>query len=259
MTNPHGSFIWYELLTSDADAAQAFYEKVVGWSVGPFGDGAMDYRILTAPDGGGVGGLMTMPSGAPMRPGWFGYIGVDDVDRTVAEIEAAGGSVHMPAQDLEGVGRLAMVADPQGVPFYVMKGASPEASHAFAADVHGHCCWNELSTTDQVAAFAFYSGLFGWTDGGGMPMGEGRTYQFINQGDQMIGAMMTRTDGMPPIWTFYFEVPDIEVAAETVAAEGGTVHYGPAEVPGGDRIIVASDPQGAIFGLVGPGAQGEQS
>ena len=258
MTNPHGSFIWYELLTSDADAAQAFYGKVVGWTAAPFAEGANDYRVLSAPDGQGIGGLMTMPCEAGMGPAWLGYIGVDDVDATVAGIEAAGGRVDMPAKDMEGVGRIAMVADPQGVSFYVMKGASPEPSHAFATDVHGHCCWNELSTTDQGAALAFYSGLFGWTDGGGMPMGEAGTYQFINQGDQMIGAMMPRTDGAPPLWTFYFEVPDIEVAAASVAAEGGTVHYGPAEVPGGDRIIVASDPQGAMFGLVGPG-QGEKA
>lgn len=257
-TNPHGSFIWYELLTSDADAAQAFYEKVVGWSVAPFGEG-VDYRLFNAPDGRSVGGLMAMPCEAAMRPSWLGYIGVDDVDRTVAAIEAAGGRVNMPAQDMEGVGRMAMVADPQGIPFYVMRGFSSDESQAFRPDVPGHCSWNELTTTDAEAAFSFYTGLFGWTDGGAMPMCEMGDYQFINQGDQMIGAMMNRQGEARPMWTFYFEVPDIEAAADAVRAGGGTVHFGPDEVPGGDRIIIGSDPQGAMFGLVGPGSTGEAS
>lgn len=265
MVNPHGSHIWYELLTTDADAAQAFYEDLVGWSIGGFGcrdgelpppgpDGTpMDYRILTAPDGEGVGGLMMLPAGAPMRPGWFGYIGVDDVDRAVASIVAAGGAVHMPPTDLENVGRIAMVADPQGVTFYVMRGSVEGTSKAFDHAAHGHCAWNELSTTDLPAAIAFYTGQFGWAKGDVMPMGEMGDYQFINQGDDMIGAMMTAPpEAGPPAWRYYFNITDIDVAAGKVTAGGGAIHHGPAEIPGGQFIIIATDPQGAQFGLVGP-------
>ena len=117
MPNPHGSFIWYELMTTDAAAAGRFYGEVVGWTVGERGvSGVSDYRIFSAGEAA-VAGLMTLPAGAAeggMRPGWFGYIGVDDVDAAVAGITAAGGAIHMPAMDLPGVGRLAMVADPQG-------------------------------------------------------------------------------------------------------------------------------------------------
>ena len=61
----------------------------------------------------------------------------------------------------------------------------------------------------------------------------------------------------PPGWQFYFRAPDIEAAAEKVKRGGGSVHMGPMEVPGGDRIIVASDPHGAMFGVVGAGNRGE--
>jgi predicted enzyme related to lactoylglutathione lyase len=117
----------------------------------------------------------------------------------------------------------------------------------------GHCQWNELQTTDQAAALAFYTGLFGWEKGGSMPMGEMGDYQFINHRGQMIGAMMNRVgNGPPPAWNFYFGVEDIDVAARAVTQKGGVIHYGPAEVPGGSFIIVGSDPQSAMFGLVGP-------
>jgi uncharacterized protein len=65
-------------------------------------------------------------------------------------------------------------------------------------------------------------------------------------------VMNRMPDGPPPAWNFYFGVEDIDVAAKAVSDNGGAIHYGPAEVPGGVHIIVASDPQGAMFGLVGP-------
>jgi predicted enzyme related to lactoylglutathione lyase len=187
-----------------------------------------------------------------MGPGWLGYIGVDDVDSAVADIEGAGGKVHMPAMDLDGVGRMALVADPQGVPFYVMRGASEEASTAFDPVKAGHCSWNELSTPDQAGALAFYTGRFGWEKGEVMPMGEMGGYQFIHHGGGMIGAIMTSPPERPGGWNFAFAVRDIEAAAAKISAGGGIVHQGPIEVPGGDRVVMASDPQGAAFMAVGP-------
>jgi predicted enzyme related to lactoylglutathione lyase len=253
--NPHGSFIWYELLTADPDSAAAFYGEVIGWTAASAEQPGIDYRLFSA-EGTPVAGHMKLPDGAEeagMRPGWLGYIGVDDVDSAVADIESAGGKVHMPAMDLEGVGRMALVADPQGVPFYVMRGASEEASTSFDAVKAGHCSWNELSTPDQAGALDFYAGRFGWEKGEVMPMGEMGGYQFIDHGGETIGAIMTnRPDGPPPGWKFAFRVRDIEGAAARISAGGGTVHYGPAEVPNGDFVVVASDPQGAAFMAVGP-------
>jgi predicted enzyme related to lactoylglutathione lyase len=255
MSKSPAPFIWYELLTSDADAAQRFYENLIGWAVAPAGGDPTanhGYRILTAPDGQGVGGMMKLPDGAPMPPCWLGYIGVDDVDAAVEEAKSAGASVHMPPQDIPGVGRFALLADPQGAPFYVMRGNSPEPSRAFSREAVGHCGWNELATSDQKGAFAFYTGQFGWTDGGTMPMGDMGDYQFINDADGMIGAMMTRAPGgPPPLWQFYFRVPDIDAATAKIAPAGGSILHGPVEVPGGDHIVVGMDPQGAAFALVG--------
>ena len=256
--NRHGSFIWYELLTSDPDAAARFYGDVIGWTADS-GQADVDYRIFSA-DGTGVAGHMTLPKGAAeagMRPVWLGYIGVDDVDRAVEGVTRAGGAVHMPAMDIDGVGRIAMVADPQGISFYVMRGAVDRASTSFAATMQpGHCCWNELATTDPEAALAFYAGQFGWGKGDAMPMGALGEYRFINHHGGMIGAVMRNpANGPPPLWHFYFAVPDIDQTAATVSAGGGAVHQGPSEIPGGDFMIVATDPQGALFGAVGPRKQ----
>ncbi|HEU0135408.1 MAG TPA: VOC family protein [Allosphingosinicella sp.] len=251
--NPNGSFIWYELLTADPDAAAAFYGDVIGWTAASAEQPGVDYRIFSS-GGRPVAGHMKLPDGAAemgMRPGWLGYIGVDEVDSTVEAILEAGGKVHMPAMDMEGVGRMALVADPQDVPFYVMRGESEEASSSFSPMEPGRCNWNELSTPDQDGALAFYTGRFGWEKGEVMPMGEMGGYQFIHHGGGMIGAIMTAPPGRPPGWNFAFGVGKIDVAAERIPAAGGTVHHGPIEVPGGGWVIMASDPDGAAFMVVG--------
>ena len=251
MANPDGSPTWYELMTTDADGAQAFYADIVGWRIADPGMvGTGDYRILTAPDVLGVGGLMTLPDGVPMKPGWFGYIGVQDVDGTAARIRQLGGSVRMEPQDIPGVGRFAFVADPQGMGFYIMHGDSPEDSKAFGTAL-GHCGWNELVTSDHRSALAFYGELFGWKNEETMSMGEMGHYCFVDQAGQRLGAVMTAGAGWPTRWSYYFSVPSIDAATEKVKARGGTIHQGPHEVPGGAWVVLGADLQGAAFALTG--------
>ncbi|MEP9358127.1 VOC family protein [Sphingomonas sp. KR3-1] len=259
MSNAHGSFIWYELLTADAGKAKAFYDSVVGWNIDAEpAPGGMDYRMINAPDGA-AGGVMQLNAdmiAGGARPVWLGYIGVDDVDVSVAAVVEAGGQVHLPAFDIPGVGRLAMVADPQGVPFYVMRGATGGASStAYQRMGFGHVSWNELRTSDDAAALDFYGKLFNITAAGSMPMGELGDYTFIANGDskgEAVGAVMKAPPGAPAGWGFYFRVPDITEAQAKVQAAGGKVTMGPHQVPGGEWVIHITDPEGVICGLVSP-------
>lgn len=271
MANHHGDFIWYELLTADADAAGDFYGKVVGWTSSSANQPGMDYRFFSSGDGSdmadGVGGYMAITedmAAGGARPAWVGYIAVDDVDASVAAITAAGGSIHMPAMDLDGVGRMAMVADPQGAPFYVMKGFSDEESLSFSYDRPrpGHCAWNELASSDPASAMAFYTRLFGWVKDGEMDMGPMGQYEFLRHagrapegapmGAGMVGAIYPlMPEDEQSHWLFYFRVADIDAALSTIESSGGKLHQPPTEIPSGDFSLIAVDPQGAYFGLVG--------
>lgn len=253
-TNKPGDYIWYELLTGDAGAAQSFYASVLGWKFSDSGQAGMDYRIINA-GSDSVGGLMEItPEMAEhgARPAWLGYIAVEDVDACVEALQSRGGRVLMAAMDVPGVGRIAMAADPQGAPFYVMRPMGQGKSNAFSDDCArpGHCAWNELTTPDQNAAWPFYSALFGWKQDGEMNMGPTGKYQFIRHGS-MIGAMMPAGASDHPHWTQYFRVGNIDTARSAVEAGGGTVVSGPDEIPGGDFAMNCLDPQGALFGLVG--------
>ncbi|MGZ3305107.1 MAG: VOC family protein, partial [Asticcacaulis sp.] len=149
-----GRFIWYELLTSDLDAAIAYYGDVIGWNVVKSRTPGMDYRMINAGEVS-VGGMMTSP-GSDMPSAWVGYVNVDDVDQTLTAIEATGGKVAWPANTLPGVGRIAMIADPQGAMIYVMAPSGEGESTAFSETMPGHCGWNEYHARDWQAAFDFY-------------------------------------------------------------------------------------------------------
>jgi predicted enzyme related to lactoylglutathione lyase len=259
--SPRGQLIWYELMTPDAEASKAFYDSVVGWQIGEPVAEFQGYRMINRSDDRAAGGVLPLTDEMQQhgaRPIWLGYIGVDDTDAAVAAIEEAGGKSLMPAMDIPNVGRIAMVADPQGAPFYVMKPIPPAdkpnaQSDVFSVDQPQHVRWNELSTTDQDGAIAFYTSQFGWTQEGDMDMGEMGKYRFIQNRGTTIGAVMRKPPQLPvSLWTFYIGVDDIDRATEAVTSGGGRVLHGPMEIPGGEFSLNAIDPQGASFGLVGP-------
>jgi predicted enzyme related to lactoylglutathione lyase len=260
-TNPTGDFIWYELMTTDAEGSKAFYDAVVGWNIDTQSQFPNGYRMIGRSDGGSAGGLLPLTPEMQQhgaRPTWLGYILVDDVDRSVASIEKDGGKALMPAFDIPDIGRVAMVTDPQGAPFYIMKPIPPAGrenapSDVFSPDKPQHVRWNELATTDPELAIGFYGRQFGWGQEGDMGMGEMGKYRFIQNRGVTIGAIMPKPPQLPvTLWTYYFGVEHIDRAADAVKAGGGQVLNGPMEIPGGEFALNAMDPNGAPFGLVGP-------
>lgn len=255
---PRGDFIWYELMTTDGEGAKAFYDSVVGWNIGEGAPEFNGYRMIGRSDGKFAGGVLPLTDEMQQhgaRPTWLGYIHVANVDGAVRDIEQAGGKALMPAFDIPNVGRIAMVADPQGAPFYVMKPMSEDdqQSDVFSPTEAQRVRWNELSTTDPEAAVDFYRRQFGWGQEGDMDMGEMGKYRFIQSGATAIGAVMRKPPQLPvPVWSYYIGVDDVSRAVEAINAGGGKVVNGPMEIPGGEFALNGIDPQGAAFGLVGP-------
>ncbi len=112
----HGAFHWNELRTWDAKAAQDFYGKALGWSFQSMPMPGGTYTLIVS-DGQMVGGMVDlndMPGCDGMPPHWFAFIAVDDVDARIAKAVENGATVTMPAWDVAGIGRIAMLQDPTG-------------------------------------------------------------------------------------------------------------------------------------------------
>jgi predicted enzyme related to lactoylglutathione lyase len=252
-------FCWYELMwygsaTADAKAAEAFYGAVVGWGAEPArGAGDIPYTLFTQ-DGVPVAGFLAMPEEARergARPHWVGFIGVDDVDAKAADVIAHGGRVLRPAADIPGVGRFAVVLDPDHAPFVLFRGSIGASPPPYDPAKAGHTGWHELYANDGEAAWDFYSDLFGWTKDRGYDMGALGIYQVFTTGDAPVGGMITRPPEVPaPYWNFYFRVEGAAAAVERIKAAGGKLIMGPVQVPNGEWVAQAFDPQGAVFAVV---------
>jgi len=245
----HGQFIWYELTTTDVDAAKKFYPTFTGWGVQPFDN---DYTMFTT-GGVPIAGIFKLTDelrqqGVP--PNWMPYVEVDNVDTTTEKAKSLGGQVRYGPNDVPTVGRIAVLSDPQGAVFGVYK---PERSGGAwdGTNVVGRFSWHELMAVDYVAASKFYSALFGWEKINEMPMGDAGMYHLFGKGDKMYGGMFNRFGDMAqmhPFWLVYIHVKDVGKALASATKAGGVVQRPRMDIPGG-TIAILGDPQGAGFAL----------
>jgi predicted enzyme related to lactoylglutathione lyase len=253
-----GRFVWHELVTSDPAAAQDFYKAVVGWKTSKMEGSPMDYTLLLAGEKM-VGGVMELPPDAGGPPSWLAYVEVPDCDASVAQAQKLGAKVHMPAKTLEQAGRFAILEDPQGAVFAIITSATQPGPENDPAP--REFSWHELTTSDLPAAIDFYQQLFGWEKKSEFDMGgDMGPYYMFGLDRFTYGGMMKKPEGAPApgtgvavpnaYWLHYARVEDTaDAAAERAQKAGATLMVGPMEVPGGDRIAVLADPQGAVFAV----------
>jgi uncharacterized protein len=255
MIDYHGRFVWYELLTTDVAAATAFYAKVMGWGTQDASAPGQPYTLLTVGRAAacGVMGLSEELTRMGVMPRWLGYVGVNDVDAATERLSRLGGAVRVPPTNVPDISRFAVVADPQAAPLVLVKWRRPDQHPLVERGEPRRVGWHELLAADAESAFAFYRELFNWqrdyTDLDAMG-----GYQRFSVDGRTIGGICDKPATVPePFWLFYFNIGDIEAAAERVKAGGGQIVEGPFETPGGNTVARCTDPQGAMFALEGKG------
>lgn len=242
----HGRFVWHDLVTPDVAAAQSFYATITPWTTQVWEAGDIDYPMWLNGDAP-IGGLSQVSENS--HPHWRTYVCVYDVDACARQAEKLGGSVRTPPREVKDVGCYAVLVDPTGAEFGLFEPDAQAPGHDGAPQV-GEFSWHELITTDHDAAFKFYNELFKWETLSEFDMGPAGKYRIYGRNGQQLGGMMNRVEGMPqPNWLPYIRVADVNQRTEDAKRGGATVLVGPMDVPGGDRIVQCSDPQGATFAL----------
>lgn len=253
MQNDGASFAWYELLTTDVAGASSFYGSVLGWVARNISTPDFFYSLFTSSETP-RSGLMELPDEGRRQgamPRWVGYVGVDDIEATVARIRALGGAVYVPPTDTN-IGRVAIVADPQRATFGLVNGLKVDPPPVADLDAPARVGWHELLAADWSKAFGFYAEVFGWqrveVD---VPAPE--PYQLFAAGGRTAGGVFKkRPIETIPFWLYYFNVDDVDAAIARVKAGGGRLYEGPLLLPDGGWFVRCLDPQGATFALQGP-------
>lgn len=249
-TEVRGRFLWQELMTQEPKGAQEFYGSVIGWKPETMQVPGTDQPYTMMSTGKApIAGMMQLPDDVKAPSHWIAYIGTPNVDDTLQQAKKLGARVYVEPMDIPTVGRMAVLADPQGAIFAIY--TPTDALGAEQDPQPLEFSWYELATTDYSAAMDFYSTLFGWKKTDEMDMGPAGTYAMYGRGERTYGGMYDKPADMPapPHWLLYVKVKDLDAAVKRVAEQGGTVLNGPMEVPGGDRIAQCMDPQGAAFAL----------
>jgi predicted enzyme related to lactoylglutathione lyase len=251
-----GTPCWIDLGTPDQDAAGEFYGSLFGWVLHEDENAEQTGGYRTAQlEGKNVGGVMRlMQEGQP--PAWMTYIAVEDADATAERARDLGGSILAEPMSVLDYGRMAVLADPAGAVFGIW-----QAGKNIGADVvreAGALTWSELNTRDPEAAKPFYGDLFGWTFEDEEYEGTG-TYTTVNVDGESVGGLLDITgrvpDEVPNNWLVYFAVDDANAILATAKERGGSVAFGPMDIPRVGRVAVMQDPFGAAFAIIQPDPQ----
>jgi len=256
-----GTFCWPELSTTDQKGAVAFYRALFGWDVHEQPMGPTETYSIFQMRGLDVGAGYTMRAeeknmGAP--PHWNAYVSVENADAAAKRAQELGGKAIGPAFDVMDAGRMAILQDPTGAFFQVWQPAKNIGVRIL--NEPGALVWTELTTSDPAAAEKFYVGLFGWKPKHAAPGSPMEYTEFTVAGaDNPSIGMMKKPPHMPPdmpsFWIPYFLVTDVDASAEKAKSLGGSIHFGPQDIPGTGRFAVIADPAGAAFSIFTPTAR----
>jgi len=243
-----GKFVWFDLLTNDAQKSEAFYAGLFGWTFETMKDHEPPYRIIRQ-GGVPIGGLvdLTQRKGDLPESAWLAYVSVPDVDAAAAAFKSKGGKALKEPFDVGKLARAAVLTDPQKALVGVLRAAKGDPEDG--ALVPGRFFWAEYLAEDAPAAMAFYRDVFGY-DAKTIDAGVKLEYWALGRGGKnRAGLYQTPWKELHSNWLPYVLVPDAGAAADKAKSLGGRIALAPKpEVRDGSLAIVV-DPTGAALAL----------
>ncbi len=246
-----GKVVFLELVTPDLEGAKQFYGQLFGWQFSDSSAGSVRYADATL-DGHPVAGLIYRPLPAQPRrhPSWLSFFSVDNVDVSAKEAVARGGRILFAPHNTLGRGREAVLADPHGAVFAVVKSTSGDPPDELADP--GDWIWSTLLTHDPDHDAGFYQSMFDY-DVFEIPEGDqGSEHLILSTNDlarASVNSISAGAKDIKPHWLNFIRVVDTSTTINRVVALGGKLLVPERLDRHGGRIAVVADPTGAPFGL----------
>jgi predicted enzyme related to lactoylglutathione lyase len=253
-----GKFIWHDLVTHDISAVKLFYAGVFGWRFEAL-PGTDRYTVIRH-DGEMIGGIAFSDRKVDGKPisQWVSMMSVPDVDQAVTRVRQVGGRVYAGPRDIDDRGRLAIVGDPQGAVFGLVRAAGGDPPDREARI--GDWLWTELWTDDREASGTVYATVAGFE----LDTHErvaGRPYTvFKRDGEARAGLLVNPfPEEVTPLWLPYVRVANPAAVVAKVEGLGGQVLLAPNPERREGTVAIIADPTGAEVAIQkwpidGPGA-----
>ena len=239
--------MWFEHLSYDIPKASAFYDALFGWHTETVEIPASVPYPMIHHSGHGIGGFRETPAGTAER--WVSYLSVPDIDAAFRDAIAAGAKPLMPPIEYGAVGTGALIADPTGAEFVIWTSTRGDPRDVAEAEI-GDLFWNELVTTDETRAIAFYERAFGFTSEAVHASPTGPYYLLRKNGKPRAGLMRTPQPAAGSAWLPYVRVADCDASAVKAQSLGARIARPPRDVPGIGRFTVLADPLGAAVAML---------
>ena len=240
-----GQVVWHDLVTQDLEISKTFYSELFGWTWRAPTSGKGITYVVGEKAGVAMAGIAES-EGKVNASQWITYFAADNVGGMVrAAVDSGAELVVAPTRTGSWYDETALLTDPQGAPFALMKpGTRPSDSEV---PINGWL-WVELWTTDPVAAAAFYGKLFGYEQR--IVMVGGMEYTLL-QHDSMprMGMLKIPVNDVRPNWLPTIRVADVDAMVRQVVSLGGRVILAPRPEIRKGTVAIIADPTGAALAL----------
>jgi predicted enzyme related to lactoylglutathione lyase len=247
-THIPGKFIWFELATTNPDQLKKFYGQVFNWKFQTITQTDEQYTLIKNSDHNVAGLFKAKPrEGVNLGALWIGMMSVDDPGKAAATAKTAGGSVHTSPKALPNRGTYALLRDPEGALFGVLKSDSGDPRDRKIEN--GNIFWVDLFAKDIQRAGAFYKKLAGYEISNEDYSGVKRTF-LRSANKYRAGIVSLPGDANRSGWLPYVRVKDVMTTLKKVKAAGGVVMVEPDKALLDSNLAIFSDPLGGIMGIV---------
>ena len=242
-----GTFLWQDLVTTDARAARQFYGALLGWEFGESTRDGRPYLIARTAAGPG-GGLVDIRAVKDAASQWVSYVTVADLEGTVQQLQTGGGKVIVPPTTAR-VGRASVVVDPQGAALGLLQ-PSQAVPAGRTTPIKAHFFWREYLAQDAPKAMAFYKSLLGY-DAASTDSRLGLEYFVLRRDNPRAGLLQipATANQVKPNWLPYILVDDPPALAAKVAGLGGRVLLEPSAERRNNTLAIVADPTGGVVAL----------
>ena len=242
-----GKFTWFELVTLDIEQQKQFYGAVFGWQFRTISKTGEQYTLIMNGERN-IAGLFQVKPPQDVRIGalWIGLMSVTDPDKAVTTAKNAGGSVHTPVKALPQRGSYALLRDPEGALFGVLKSASGDPPDH---DVPiGDFFWVDLFARDMQREAKFYQQLAGYEV---TENDKGVKRKLLRAQDEYRAGIVPLPEGANRSgWLPYVRVDNVAATLKKVEAAGGQIMVEPDKSLLNGNLAIFTDPQGGIMGIV---------